>query len=345
MQRSLFSLIRDSVFSQNSKKGTLLFVRGYNHVRPVIKHNLVKPEVDLTKHDPHGTFDPKVLEFIKARDFENSGGQKVDVVSLLSGESKGIVELNDFVFRTNPRIDILHQNVVWYRASIRAGTACAKSRGDVRGGGRKPWPQKGTGRARQGSIRAPHWRKGGSAKGPKPRDWSFNLPYKIRRLGLRTALSCRLAQGDLTVVEDFNDLPPEPNDLQYMLGQRGLENALLVDGFQNQQLQAITKDIDKLDSTFSAFLHVYGILVRHKLVLSLQAVRLLEERLCEDGRIVTDSNYELYHQDMLLDKADLYKEYDPKWKRLRGALLPIPIKKKKRGKYDKKPRMSSVGFM
>lgn len=317
------------------------YIRGYHHVRPVVKHELKKPEVDIEKHDPHGTFSPLVQEFIKARDFENTGGRKFDVISLQNGESKGIIELNNFVFGTNPRIDILNRNVAWYRASIRAGTASVKRRSEVRGGGRKPWPQKGTGRARQGSIRAPHWRKGGSAKGPKPRDWSYELPFKVRRYGLRAALSCRLAQGDLTIVEDFDDLPPNQNDLTYILQNRDLENCLMVDSFQNEQLELLTQDIEKVDVTHALFLHVYGMLIRQKLVLSLQAVRLLEDKLCEDNRIVTDPKYELYHQDMLLDQSVLFHEYDPKNKEIRGRLIPkLPKKPLVPKKFAKKPPMS-----
>lgn len=302
-------------------------LRNYHHVRPVIKYNITKPEVDLTKHDPNNEFSPLVREFIQARDFENSGScRKIGVISLQDGKWKGDVELNNFVFGTNPRIDILHRNVVWYRASIRAGTASVKRRSEVRGGGRKPWQQKGTGKARQGSIRAPHWRKGGSAKGPKPRDWSYDLPYKVRRMGLRCALSSRLSQGDLTVVEELSNLPASDHDLTKLLTEHGLQNSLIVDGFENLKLNELTEPIEKVDATQALFLHVYGILRRHKLVLSLQALRLLEEKLAEDGRMITDPNYELYKEDMLLDKNLLYKEYDPKTKTLRGTLIPVPKK-------------------
>jgi len=311
--------------------------RNYHHARPVIKYNLTKPAVDLAKHDPENEFSPLVREFIEARDFENhTSDRTINVISLRDGKIKGDIQLNNFVFGANPRMDILHRNVVWYRASIRAGTASVKRRSEVRGGGRKPWRQKGTGKARQGSIRAPHWRKGGSAKGPKPRDWAYDLPYKVRRLGLRTALSARLAQGDLTVVEDLSSLPSSSEDFGEILREHGLQNSLIVDGFENFNLNEVTEPLEKVDATHSLFLHVYGIMIRHKLVLSLQALRILEEKLCEDGRIITDPNYELYHQDMLLDKNLLYKEYDPKAKELRGRLIPKPKKVDRRSlKYSR----------
>ncbi|XP_047133073.1 large ribosomal subunit protein uL4 isoform X1 [Hydra vulgaris] len=304
--------------------------RNYHHVRPVIKRNLIKPEVDLSLHDPHGKYSPQVREFIKARDFENAGGRKVDVISLTTGENKGVIELNNFVFGANPRIDILQRNVVWYRACIRAGTACTKTRGEVRGGGRKPWQQKGLGKARQGSIRAPHWRKGGVSGGPKPKDYSYELPFKVRRMGLRTALSCKFAQGDLTVVEDYNNLTE--TNFSDAVTSLSLQSSLFVDGFENDYLDSLVSGFEKIDFKPALLLHVYGMLIRSKLVLSLQAVRILEEKLCEDNRIVTDPRYELYHQNMLLDKSNLFKEFDPKKKELRGRLIPELPKKSIRHK-------------
>jgi len=142
-----------------------------------------------------GVFSPSVCKFISVRDYENRDSGILAWVTSLTGEDPlGIIELNEFVFGTNPRIDILHRVVVWQRAKKRAGTAKVKNRSERRGGGRKPWRQKGTGRARQGSIRAPQWRKGGRVHGPVPRSYKYSLPKKVRRMGLRTALSVRYAQ-------------------------------------------------------------------------------------------------------------------------------------------------------
>jgi len=331
-------LQKNSLFSK-----TLQLIRPFIYreirIQPVISHNLTKPTVDLTKHDPDNKFSPSVLNFIKARDFENSGGRKVDVVSL-NGENKGTIEVNNFVFGTNPRIDILHRSMVWYRASIRRGTASTKTRGEVRGGGRKPWKQKGSGRARQGSIRSPLWRGGGKAKGPKPKDWSYHLPFKVRRMGLRVALSCRLAQGDLTVVDDFSSLPTCSQEFQKLLIEQGLENSLLVDAFENKELNMLTMDLEKVSYNHALFLHVYGILVHHKLVLSLDALRILEEKLCEDNRIINTPEYELYHQDMLLDKKYINHEFDPKTNCIFGPKISKPAQS-----IRQKPAMSSIRFM
>jgi len=316
-----------------------ILFREYRAAQPMVKYNLTKPAVDISKHDPNGEFSESVVDFIKARDFENSGGRKIDVISLESGDKKGTVEVNNFVFAANPRIDILHRNMVWYRACIRTGTASTKTRGERRGGGRKPWPQKGSGRARHGSNRSPIFEGGGLAKGPKPRDYSYQLPFRIRRMGLRTALSCRLAQGDLTVVEDFSCIQ-QHSQLEDLLAERGLQNCHLVDGFQNDELDQLTRQVDSLSSTSALFLHVYGILVRHKLVLSLGALRLLDEKLCEDNRVINTSKYELYHQDLMIDKELLFHEYDPKSNSIIGKYQP-PLPKKS---LRKKPPMSRLDW-
>lgn len=119
------------------------------------------------------------------------------------GTSKGSVELNPDVFGIEPNKDVMHQVVTAQLAARRAGTHSTKTRAEVRGGGRKPWAQKGLGRARHGSIRSPQWAGGGVAHGPKPRDYSQRTPKKMRRLALRSALSDRASTGNIKVVESF----------------------------------------------------------------------------------------------------------------------------------------------
>ncbi|XP_015750766.1 PREDICTED: 50S ribosomal protein L4-like isoform X2 [Acropora digitifera] len=163
----------------------------------------IKPLAPVPKPKPldaetlpcSGVFSPSVCSFIAERDYENHNSGILAWVTSFTGENPvGLIELNKFVFGANPRIDILQRVVVWQRAKRRAGTACVKTRSEKRGGGRKPWQQKGTGRARQGSIRAPHFIGGGHAHGPKPKSFYYSLPKKVRRMGLRTALSVRYAQ-------------------------------------------------------------------------------------------------------------------------------------------------------
>ena len=125
------------------------------------------------------------------------------------GSLKGEVELNEAIFGIEPNTDVMHQVVTAQLAAKRAGTHSTKTRAEVRGGGRKPWAQKGLGRARHGSIRSPQWVGGGVAHGPKPRDYSQRTPKKMKRLALRSALSARAAEGQIRVVESF-DIWDEP---------------------------------------------------------------------------------------------------------------------------------------
>ena len=206
------------------------------------------------------------------------------VKSLQSGEKLGIIQLSDFVFGARPRIDILHRVVVWQRAKRRAGTAKVKDRSEVRGGGRKPRPQKGTGRARQGSIRAPHWRGGGVVHGPRgPKSYAYTLPKKVRRLGLRTALSVKFAQGDLEVVDSLRIDSHKTKTVTSILAKHGWKSVLFVDGGEvDRNFCLASSNIQKVDVLPSIGLNVYSILLRDALVLTVGAVRMLEERLLQD---------------------------------------------------------------
>ncbi|KAL9952505.1 hypothetical protein ACROYT_G039772 [Oculina patagonica] len=233
-----------------------------------------------------GVFSPSVCNFIAVRDYENHNSGILAWVTSFTGEDPlGFVELNEFVFGANPRIDILHRVVVWQRAKKRAGTAKVKDRSERRGGGRKPWRQKGTGRARQGSIRAPQWRKGGRVHGPKPKSYKYSLPKKVRRMGLRTALSVRYAQGDLHIVDSFEDIESD-RDLIPLLEKRGWTDAVLVDSTQNEVLAEAAAELDRVDVLFHKRLDVYTMLHRKNIILTLEAVQELEEYLCEDDRIL-----------------------------------------------------------
>ena len=130
-----------------------------------------------------------------------------------AGERAGDVELNPDIFGIEPNMDVMHQVVTGQLAAARAGTHSTKTRAEVRGGGRKPWRQKGLGRARHGSIRSPQWTGGGVAHGPKPRDYSQRTPRKMKRLALRSALSARASDGQIKVVETFDvwDTPRTKN--------------------------------------------------------------------------------------------------------------------------------------
>ena len=202
------------------------------------------------------------------------------VTEFATGKRLGIVKLSNFVFGQSPRLDIMQRVVVWQRAKIRAGTAKTKAWWEVRGGGRKPHPQKGTGRARQGSIRAPHMRGGGVVHGPRPRSYYYTLPRQVRAQGVRCALSVKYAQGDLIVVDSLSLQLHKTQRLVKILKKHKLESVLLVDGGPlDKNLALASSNLQEVDVLPSVGLNTYSILLRKKLVLSLGAVRMLEERL------------------------------------------------------------------
>ena len=210
--------------------------------------------------------------------------KQVWLKSLETGEKLTIVELHDFVFGVQPRVDIIHRVVVWQRAKRRAGTAKVKDRSEVRGGGRKPWRQKGLGKARHGSIRSPIWRGGGVVHGPRgPVSYDYTLPKKVRRLGLRSALSVKLSQGDLHVVDSLQLSNHKTKDLLALLEKQNWKSVLFVDGGDvDETMCRASANLQTVDVLPSRGLNVYSILLRHTLVVTLGAVRMLEERLLQD---------------------------------------------------------------
>lgn len=144
------------------------------------------------------------------------------------GKAKGDVKLDGDIFGIEPNLDVLHQVVTAQLAGRRRGTASTKTRAEVRGGGRKPWRQKGLGRARQGSIRAPHWVGGGVAHGPKPRSYSQRTPKKMKRLALRSALSARASEEAVMVVDDFDWSAPKTKNAVSFLEAVGADGKTLV---------------------------------------------------------------------------------------------------------------------
>ncbi|EDQ91005.1 uncharacterized protein MONBRDRAFT_6699 [Monosiga brevicollis MX1] len=193
----------------------------------------------------------------------------------------GVMELDPTVFGEEIRVDIMHRVVVWQRALWRKGNAKTKTRGEVRGGGRKPHPQKGTGRARTGSIRVPNWRGGGVVHGPIPRDWSQKLPRKVRQKGVRVAISTRYQQNDLVIVDDLVLPTLKTKSLAEIAAQHRLESALFVYGHDedSMNLKWACRNMPAFHATSAAGAHVYNILKHDKLVLSVSAVRDLERRL------------------------------------------------------------------
>lgn len=135
----------------------------------------------------------------------------------VKGQKIGVQELNDEIFNIEPNLDVMWRYIDYQLSNRRAGTASTKTRAEVSGGGRKPWPQKHTGRARHGSIRSPIWRHGGVAHGPKPRDWGKKLPKKMKRLAIKSALSQRFREGNLIVVDDIKFDDPKTKNMRQLL--------------------------------------------------------------------------------------------------------------------------------
>jgi large subunit ribosomal protein L4 len=135
----------------------------------------------------------------------------------LKGNEAGSVELDEYVFGIEPNGPVMHQALVRQRANARQGTHSTKTRSEVRGGGRKPWRQKGTGRARQGSIRSPQWRGGGTVFGPRPRKYTKAMPKKMRRLAIRSVLSAKQQSAEIIVVDGMNDIEPKTRAMREAL--------------------------------------------------------------------------------------------------------------------------------
>ncbi|KAM5189432.1 large ribosomal subunit protein uL4m [Ictidomys tridecemlineatus] len=205
-------------------------------------------------------------------------------------ERVGLAELHPDVFATAPRLDILHQVATWQKNFKRISYAKTKTRAEVRGGGRKPWPQKGSGRARHGSIRSPIWRGGGVAHGPRgPTSYYYMLPMKMRALGLKVALTVKLAQDDLHIVDSLELPTPDPQYLTELARYRRWGNSvLLVDLIHEEMPQNIVEATSGL-KTFNLIpavgLNVYSMLKHQSLVLTLPTVAFLENKLLwQDSR-------------------------------------------------------------
>ncbi len=144
------------------------------------------------------------------------------------GTKNGEVELNDAIFGIEPNESVVFDAIIMQRASLRQGTHAVKNRSAVRGGGRKPWRQKGTGRARQGSIRSPQWRGGGVVFGPTPRSYSYKLPKKVRRLAIKSVLSEKVAENNLVVVDALSFNAPKTKDFKEVLSKLDVSTKVLV---------------------------------------------------------------------------------------------------------------------
>ena len=203
---------------------------------------------------------------------------KFDVVNI-EGKKVGEIELSDEVFAAKVKPQLFYEVVKAQMATRRSGSAATKERQFVRGGGKKPWRQKGTGRARQGSIRAYQWVGGGTWGGPKPRDYGYRPPKKVRAGALRSAISLRAQEQKLVVLDRFDAQKPKTKMVAAFLKALGAKRALVVDKVENENLARSTRNIAKSQFLPPAGLNVYDLLRHDTLVFTQEGAREVERRL------------------------------------------------------------------
>ncbi|AEC00446.1 MULTISPECIES: 50S ribosomal protein L4 [Selenomonas] len=195
-----------------------------------------------------------------------------------ANQQVGDIELNDSVFGVEMNAGLVHQAVVMQLASRRLGTHATKTRGLVRGGGRKPWRQKGTGRARSGSTRSPLWVGGGTVFGPQPRSYAFRMPKKQRRLAIKCALSDKVASGDFIVLDDLQFDAPKTKSVVKMLGDFGVDaKSLIITLDENENVELSSRNIPGVKAINTMGLNVYDILNHTKLFITKAAIEKIEE--------------------------------------------------------------------
>ena len=202
---------------------------------------------------------------------------KVDVYNM-QGKKVSDVELSEVVFGIEPNEAIVHSVLVNYLANQRQGTQSTKTRAEVRGGGRKPWRQKGTGRARQGSTRAPQWIKGGIALGPKPRSYKYTVNKKERRLAIKSILSSKVLENNLVVVDKMDVKEIKTKTMVAALDSLKVTGkTLIMLPEKNENVQKSARNIEGVKTTLVNTINVYDLLKYNKLVVTLDTVKKLEE--------------------------------------------------------------------
>ncbi len=202
---------------------------------------------------------------------------KVNVYNIL-GEQVGEIELSDSVFGVEINHDAIYHVIKNHLANRRQGTQSAKTRAEVRGGGRKPWRQKGTGRARQGSIRAPQWTGGGIVFAPKPRDYSYKVPKKVKRLAMKSALSSKVAENKIIVLDKLSLEQPKTKEMVKILENiKASKKALIVMESKDENVIKSARNIPDVQTTLVNSLNVYDILKYDSFIITQDAVKKVEE--------------------------------------------------------------------
>jgi large subunit ribosomal protein L4 len=196
----------------------------------------------------------------------------------VSGAQVGEVELSESVFGIEPNAYVVHSAVVMQQASQRQGTHKVKSRSEVRGGGRKPWKQKGTGRARQGSIRSPQWKGGGVVFGPTPRSYGFKLPKKVRRLAIKSVLSSKVLDNNIIVLDQLSLVQPKTKEFAAILKNLNVDRkALVVTSSFEDNVALSARNIPGVKFLTAEGLNVLDVVVYDKLIITKDAVSKVEE--------------------------------------------------------------------
>ena len=205
----------------------------------------------------------------------------VDIKNL-EGKSVGQLDLPDDVYKAKVNPDLLHETVRWYQASQRAGTHKTKGRGEVSGSGKKLWKQKGTGRARVGSIRSSIWRKGGTVHGPQPRSYAYRLPRKMALGALRSALTAKLRDGELKVVSAFELANHKTKHMREALNKlEATKSVLLVEVGENNKLSLASRNLPGVKLVPTTGVNVYDLLAHQLILVSATAAKKLSEALAK----------------------------------------------------------------
>lgn len=195
----------------------------------------------------------------------------------MNGEEVGTMELADNIFNVEINKHAMYMSVVQYLANQRQGTKSAKTRAQVRGGGRKPWRQKGTGRARQGSIRSPQWRGGGVVFAPKPRDYSFKINKKLKRIALKSAFSVKMIEHKLLVLDKLELAEIKTKQMKQVLTNIKTDNALIVIDNNDKNVILSARNLPSIKTASSNTINVYDILKYDYLVVTKDAVNKIQE--------------------------------------------------------------------
>ena len=195
----------------------------------------------------------------------------------MAGQQVGEIELSEAVFGIEPNQSVVHDVVKNHLANCRQGTQSALTRAEVSGGGKKPWRQKGTGHARQGSTRAPQWTHGGIVFAPKPRDYSYSLNKKVKRLALKSALSAKAAEGNILVVDALELNEIKTKTMQEFLNAIGAGKSVVITPEVNEKVVKSTRNIPGVVSTTAKILSVYDIVNAKQLVIDKAALAIIEE--------------------------------------------------------------------